>query len=66
LGFEPFENVKEQTGFCGIWCGSCAAGNGAIVELARRFEKVVRDYELEMWVPKEFDFKEFMKGLTSI
>lgn len=66
LEAEPFENVKNQIGFCGIWCGSCAAGNGAIVELARRFDKIVKDYQLEKWVPKDFDFKEFMKGLASI
>jgi len=66
LKVEAFENVRDQVGFCGIWCGSCAAGNGAIVELARRFDKIVKDYELEKWGPKDFDFNEFMKGLTSI
>ena len=62
----PFENVKEQIGYCGIWCGSCAAGNGAIVKLAKGFDELVRKYELENWVPKNFDFKEFAKGLSSI
>jgi hypothetical protein len=60
----PFENVKNQIGFCGIWCGSCGAGNGAIQELARRFEETAKKCQLEKWVPKEFDFKEFMKGLA--
>lgn len=64
LEAEPFENVRNQIGFCGIWCGSCAAGNGAIQELAKRFEKITKNYKLEKWVPKEFDFKEFMKGLA--
>ena len=64
LEAEPFENVKNQNGFCGIWCGSCAAGNSAIQELARKFEEIVKKYELEKWVPKEFDFNEFMKGLA--
>jgi hypothetical protein len=64
LEAEPFEDVKNQIGFCGIWCGSCAAGNGAIHELARRFEELVNNYELEKCVPKEFNFKEFMKGLA--
>ena len=62
----PFENVKKQIGYCGIWCGSCAAGNGAIIEMARGFDELVRKYELENWVPKDFDFKEFTKGLSSI
>jgi len=66
LKVEAFENVRDQIGFCGIWCGSCAAGNGAIVELARRFSEIVKNYELEKWVPKDFDFNEFMKGLTSV
>ena len=63
---KAFQNVKDQIGFCGIWCGSCVAGNGAIVELTRRFEEVVRKYNLEKWAPKGFDFKEFEKGLASI
>jgi hypothetical protein len=64
LEAEPFENVKNQIGFCGIWCGSCAGGNGAIPELAKGFEEIVKKCELEKWVPREFDFKEFMKGLA--
>jgi len=61
-----FQNVKEQIGFCGIWCGSCAAGNGAIIELTKRYEKVVKNYNLEKWAPKGFDFREFAKGLSLI
>ena len=61
-----FEKVRDQVGFCGIWCGSCAAGNGAILEVTRRFEEVVKNYNLEKWAPKEFDFKEFTKGLKCI
>jgi len=66
LTINPCENVKNQIGFCGIWCGSCAAGNGSILELTRRFEEIVKNYNLEKWVTKEFDFKEFMKGVTCI
>lgn len=66
LKVEAFQDVRNQIGFCGIWCGSCAAGNGAILELTRRYEQVVQNYNLEKWAPKEFDFKEFAKGLTSI
>lgn len=65
---EAFENVKNQIGFCGIWCGSCTAGNGAVQELARRFETISKraERQLERWAPKEFNFKEFMKGLACI
>jgi hypothetical protein len=65
LGFKPFETVKDQIGFCGIWCGSCLGGNGAITELARKFEEL-EPAKIEKWVPKDFDFKEFLKGLSSI
>jgi hypothetical protein len=43
----PFENVRDQIGFCGIWCGSCAVGNGALRELTKRYEDVVKGYGLE-------------------
>lgn len=61
-----FDNVKEQIGYCGIWCGSCVAGNGALQELTERYGRIIKDYDLEQWAPKEFDFKEFAKGLQSI
>jgi hypothetical protein len=61
-----FENVKNQIGFCGIYCGGCAAGNGAIAEQARRLLNTVEAYEHEKWVVRDFDFKEFMKGLNAI
>lgn len=62
----PFENVKDQIGSCGIWCGSCVAGNGVLRELTKRYEKIITDYGLKDWVPKDFDFGEFSKGLASI
>ncbi len=63
---KPFNNVKNQIGFCGIWCGSCPGGNGVTIELTKRYEEIVKKYSLEEWVPKDFDFKEFMKGIASI
>jgi hypothetical protein len=66
LADKPFENVKDQIGFCGIWCGSCVVGNGALRELTKKYEQVIEAYGLQEWGPKEFDFKEFMKGLSSI
>lgn len=63
---KPFDNVENQIGFCGIWCGSCPAGNGSVVELTRRYEDVVKKNRMEKWAPKDFDFKEFMKGLASL
>jgi len=63
---EPFENVKNQIGYCGIWCGSCVVGNGVLRILTERYEEIIQNYGLEGWVPKDFDFKEFSKGLESI
>ena len=63
-----FQNVRNQIGFCGIWCGSCSGGNGAVQELTRKYEQVVKRSQLalEKWAPKEFSFNEFMKGLACI
>lgn len=58
--------MKNQIGFCGIWCGSCVVGNGALRELTKRYEEIIKNYGLEQWAPKDFDFKEFTKGLASI
>ena len=41
-------------------------GNGTLKELTDRYEKVIRDYDLEHWAPKTFDFREFLKGLKTI
>ncbi len=61
-----FENVKNQIGFCGIWCGSCVVANGILRELTKKYEEIIKGYGLEEWAPKDFDFKEFSKGLASI
>jgi len=65
---EGFDNVKNQIGFCGIWCGSCLGGNGAVQELTRKYEQIIKrsQYALEKWAPKEFNFNEFMKGLGCV
>ena len=63
---EAFENVKDQVGVCGIWCGSCIAGNGALRELTRRYRALIKAYDLQDWAPKTFDFDEFVKGLQAI
>lgn len=61
-----YDNVKDQIGYCGIWCGSCVAGNGVLQELTKRYEEIIKNYDLEQWAPKDFDFKEFAKGLQSL
>jgi len=61
-----FEDIKQQFGYCGIWCGSCVAGNGTLQELTRRYKEVTEAYDLKDWCPKDFDYGEFSKGLESI
>lgn len=66
MAAKGFENVKNQIGYCGIWCGSCSGGNGAILELARRLEQALKGSNPDYWVPKEMNFEEFMKALGII
>jgi hypothetical protein len=61
-----FDHVKNQIGFCGIWCGSCVVGNGTLKLLTQKYEEIINNYGLEEWVSKDFEFREFMKGLESI
>ena len=66
LKAEAFDNVKDQIGHCGIWCGSCAVGNGSLKELTKQYLEIIEKHGLEKWAPKNFDFKEFRKGLVSV
>jgi len=66
LRVQSFENVKNQIGYCGIWCGSCVVGNGALRNLTKGYERIVKAYDLEGWALRDFDFREFMKGIASI
>jgi len=61
-----FENVKEQIGFCGIWCGSCVVGNGALREITKRYAEMIDAYGLKEWGPKGLDYRMFFEGLESI
>ncbi len=66
LKTDAFDNVRDQIGYCGIWCGSCVVGNGVLRKLTKEYEKLIKDYDLAEWAPKDFDFNEFMKGFASI
>lgn len=63
---KPFENVKNQIGYCGLWCGSCIVGNGTLKEVTRKYEGLIKGYAVNEWGAKDFDSKEFMKGLASV
>ena len=61
-----FENVKAQVGYCGIWCGSCVVGNGALSGLTRRYRQLIDAYGVLEWAPDDFDRQAFLKGLQSM
>lgn len=63
---EAFDRVKTQVGACGIWCGSCAVGNGSLRELSRRFEEVLESHGVGEWAPPELDCSSFTQGLAVI
>ena len=59
-------NVKNQIGYCGLWCGSCIVGNGSLKEVTKRYAHLIKGYGVNEWGAKDFDSSEFMKGLASI
>ena len=63
---QTFVNVKDQIGFCGLWCGSCIVGNGTLHKLTEEYKKLISAYGLRQWAPDDFNFDEFVKGLDSI
>jgi hypothetical protein len=68
LKVKAFENVKNQIGYCAIWCGSCVVGNGTLKELTERYGHIISGYGIDKWGAEDqgFDGKEFMKTLQSI
>jgi hypothetical protein len=68
LKAKAFENVKNQIGYCAIWCGSCVVGNGILKELTERYGHIISGYGIDKWGAEDqgFDGKEFMKALQSI
>jgi hypothetical protein len=61
-----FDRVKAQIGGCGIWCGSCAVGNGGLRELARRLHGVLDAHGASQWAPADMDYAAFAEGLETI
>jgi hypothetical protein len=62
----PFDNVKNQIGYCGLWCGSCIVGDGALAELTDRYRGLIAGYGIDDWGATGFDSRGFMKGLECI
>ena len=54
---DAFRNVFDQVGFCGIWCGSCVVGTGALMQLASRYRDICESYGLGHWGGSDFDYQ---------
>ena len=61
-----FENVRQQIGACGIWCGSCAVGNGSLRLASQRTFEVLESHGIEHWAPPELDYQALAKGLSTV
>jgi hypothetical protein len=60
------DNVFDQVGTCGIWCGSCAVGTSALMQLADRYQDLCESHGLGHWGAADFDYAAFLDGLGSI
>lgn len=65
---KAFENVKNQIGYCAIWCGSCIVGNGTLKELTRRYGHLIGGYGVDQWGAQEqgFNGQELMRALQGV
>ena len=63
---QAFDTVRGQIGVCGIWCGSCAVGNGALCEVTRRYSDAFDGYGVEDWAPPELDYEALSKSLSIV
>jgi hypothetical protein len=63
---EALDSVFDQVGYCGIWCGSCAVGTGALMGMAREFRDLAESHGLGHWGADGFDYAGFVKGLDAI
>lgn len=52
-------NVKSPAGCGGSYCGSFVVGNGAVRDLASRFEQVLSGCDFLNRAPKTFDYDAF-------
>jgi len=63
---EAFDRVRNQVGYCGIWCGSCAVGNGSLTEMARGLRELLTAYGTPQWASVETGWEPFLESLGSL
>lgn len=65
---KAFENVKDQIGYCGLWCGSCIVGNGTLQALTERYRGLIKGHGVEEWglTGQGMDGNGFVNALIAI
>ena len=66
LNREALERVRNQVGFCGIWCGSCAVGNGCLSELGVGLRKLLVAYDAPQFAAVSIGWEPFLDTLGSL
>ncbi|MFC2083072.1 DUF3795 domain-containing protein [Candidatus Bipolaricaulota bacterium] len=61
-----FENVRNQIGACGIWCGSCAVGNGSLRLASQHYFELLESHGIKTWAPPELDYEALATGLSTV
>ena len=61
---KAYENVNDRSRCCGIWCGTCAIGNGTLQNLTKKYQDLTAAYGLKQWALKGLNYEEFSRGLT--
>jgi len=65
---EAWIGIENQVGPCGIICGACPLGNGAVAKSADQTRKYIADCQIPMWAPfvpggEAIDWKAMDQGL---
>jgi hypothetical protein len=63
---EAFERVRGQIGFCGLWCGSCAVGNGCLGELGLGLRELLVAYDAPQFAALGIGWEQFLEALGSL
>lgn len=61
-----FQCVRDQIGYCGLWCGSCAVGNGCLAGLSTGLRELLAAYGAPEWATVETGWDGFLKELETM
>lgn len=61
-----FDRVRDQIGYCGLWCGSCAVGNGCIGELGAGLRELLIAYDVSDFATVGTGWEPFLEALGSL